>query len=237
MSDTERDANDDGGIDKEALREELREKYEREEREREATARMSDLLLKGATMTNSHCGACGDPLFRQNGVEFCPSCHGSPAGVEASVEDNETTGGVESDRAVGDEVAAGQTTPDEVATDQRTPDEVATGQTTHDEVATDETLTPDRSSPPAPDRAGAAPGIAPDAGDDSTREFRQEEVTGPNTEPSRPATEGSLAESRSSLENALRKFAARAAETDDPRQARECLEAARAAAEALEALR
>lgn len=81
MSETE---DDDGGIDKEALREELREKYEADDAERDATQRMSDLLLKGATMTNSHCGTCGDPLFRQNGTTFCPTCHGGPEGVEAS---------------------------------------------------------------------------------------------------------------------------------------------------------
>ncbi len=33
---------------------------------------------QGATMTNSHCGTCGDPLFQQNGTTFCPSCHGTP---------------------------------------------------------------------------------------------------------------------------------------------------------------
>ncbi|OAQ53146.1 hypothetical protein HTG_09955, partial [Natrinema mahii] len=71
-------------FDKEAEREKLREKYEQDKKEREATQRMSDLLLKGATMTNAHCGTCGDPLFQQNGTTFCPSCHGNPDAVEGT---------------------------------------------------------------------------------------------------------------------------------------------------------
>ncbi|ELY70442.1 hypothetical protein C488_18550, partial [Natrinema pellirubrum DSM 15624] len=71
-------------FDKEAEREKLREKYEQDQKEREATQRMSDLLLKGATMTNAHCGTCGDPLFQQNGTTFCPSCHGNPDAVEGT---------------------------------------------------------------------------------------------------------------------------------------------------------
>ncbi|MUV90902.1 hypothetical protein GJ629_14200, partial [Halapricum sp. CBA1109] len=61
-------------FDKEAERERLREKYDEEEDDRETTERMSELLLKGATMTNAHCGECGDPIFRYEGQEFCPSC-------------------------------------------------------------------------------------------------------------------------------------------------------------------
>ncbi|MEA5388710.1 Sjogren's syndrome/scleroderma autoantigen 1 family protein [Haloarculaceae archaeon H-GB11] len=61
-------------FDKEAERERLREKYERDKAKREATEQMSDLLLKGATMTNAHCGECGDPIFRHEGQEFCPTC-------------------------------------------------------------------------------------------------------------------------------------------------------------------
>ena len=54
-------------FDKEAEREKLRRQLEREEEAREATEHMSDLLLKGATMTNKHCGECGDPIFRYQG--------------------------------------------------------------------------------------------------------------------------------------------------------------------------
>ena len=70
------------GFDKEAEREKLREKFARDDEKRESTRRMSELLLKGATMPNSHCDACGSPLFRQNGREFCPECD---AGESADV--------------------------------------------------------------------------------------------------------------------------------------------------------
>lgn len=61
-------------FDREAEREKLRKQLEREEETRAATQRMSDLLLKGATMTNRHCGECGDPIFRYQGQAFCPTC-------------------------------------------------------------------------------------------------------------------------------------------------------------------
>ena len=69
MSDTE-----DGSFDKEAEKAKLREQLRREEENRRQTQHMSELLLKGATMTNKHCDACGDPLFRYEGQEFCPTC-------------------------------------------------------------------------------------------------------------------------------------------------------------------
>jgi len=61
-------------FDKEAEREKLRKKFARDEQKRASTQRMSELLLKGATMTNKHCGNCSDPLFRYNDQTFCPSC-------------------------------------------------------------------------------------------------------------------------------------------------------------------
>jgi uncharacterized Zn finger protein (UPF0148 family) len=81
-------------FDKEAERERLREKYEEEEEEREATQRMSQLLLQGATMTNQHCEVCGDPIFRQEGREFCPTCQedredGTPAGDDGAPADRQ----------------------------------------------------------------------------------------------------------------------------------------------------
>jgi len=61
-------------FDREAEREKLRRQLEAEEEERKATQQMSELLLKGATMTNKHCDQCGDPIFRYQGQEFCPTC-------------------------------------------------------------------------------------------------------------------------------------------------------------------
>jgi uncharacterized Zn finger protein (UPF0148 family) len=76
------------GFDEEAERERLREKYEQDQEKRAATQRMSELLLKGATMTNSHCDACGDPLFRHDGQTFCPTCQAADGDAAAP----ETTG-------------------------------------------------------------------------------------------------------------------------------------------------
>ncbi|MFC4552139.1 MULTISPECIES: Sjogren's syndrome/scleroderma autoantigen 1 family protein [Halorussus] len=67
-------SSDDSGFDKEAEREKLREKYEADQKDRENTRRMSELLLQGATMTGKHCNRCGDPIFRYDGQEFCPTC-------------------------------------------------------------------------------------------------------------------------------------------------------------------
>ncbi|WP_135853272.1 Sjogren's syndrome/scleroderma autoantigen 1 family protein [Halorussus salinus] len=67
-------SDDDSGFDKEAEREKLREKYGDDEKDRENTRRMSELLLQGATMTGKHCDNCGDPIFRYDGQEFCPTC-------------------------------------------------------------------------------------------------------------------------------------------------------------------
>ena len=52
----------------------LRLQFEKEAKSRESARVMSSLLLQGATMTRKHCKACGDPIFRQEGKEFCPSC-------------------------------------------------------------------------------------------------------------------------------------------------------------------
>ncbi|MFB6091920.1 MAG: Sjogren's syndrome/scleroderma autoantigen 1 family protein [Haloquadratum sp.] len=76
-------------FDPEAERKRLREKYEKDEERRKETQQMSELLLKGATMTNQHCGECGSPIFRYDGQEFCPTCQ--QADVEEGAENTGTT--------------------------------------------------------------------------------------------------------------------------------------------------
>jgi Uncharacterized Zn-finger containing protein len=71
-------------FDEEAERERLREKYEQDSERRAETQQMSELLLKGATMTNAHCGTCGSPIFRYDGQEFCPTCQSRNAENEAA---------------------------------------------------------------------------------------------------------------------------------------------------------
>lgn len=77
-------------FDKEAEREKLRQKFAKDEEKRKNTRRMSELLLKGATMTNHHCDRCGDPIFRHDDEEFCPTCGGDDAEEEAAVPDRDT---------------------------------------------------------------------------------------------------------------------------------------------------
>jgi len=94
-------------FDKEAERERLREKYERDQEKRESTERMSELLLKGATMTNAHCDECGDPVFRYDGQEFCPTCEEV---VSADAESGAAENGA-ADGASGDGHTADETEP------------------------------------------------------------------------------------------------------------------------------
>ncbi|WP_254864483.1 Sjogren's syndrome/scleroderma autoantigen 1 family protein [Halovivax gelatinilyticus] len=220
MSETE----DDGGIDKEALREELREKYAADEKKRESTQRMSDLLLKGATMTNAHCGTCGDPLFRQNGTNFCPTCHGGPEGVEASIDvDDESA-----DQATPATPAVDDAT-DADPTDDRMPAASNGAHTTPETDSIDadgHSFDPDR-SPTNPDAARQPTGTPADAA-----RGRTDPVDG-----AKIPIESELDGAYDSLQTALERWAREAETADNPRHARECLEAAREAADALAALR
>jgi uncharacterized Zn finger protein (UPF0148 family) len=128
------------GFDEEAERERLREKYEQDQEKRASTQRMSELLLKGATMTNSHCDTCGDPIFRYDGQEFCPTCQA----------------------ADGQEAAAQEGTAD--------PDPTAVGTEADDDATpAPEAATPDRRAPPeAGADAGDGQGRAPAAESDTT---------------------------------------------------------------------
>lgn len=197
------------GFDEEAERERLREKYEQDQEKRAATQRMSELLLKGATMTNSHCDTCGDPVFRYDGQEFCPTCRAAEA--EAEAEAAEATAESESDDAAG----AGTVETETAA---------ATG-----------TDTADRSTLPS---AGGSPANAAADGQvgDSTTDAETHRE-GSRRRPTRSdAPAASLDDAHASLTRTLVRYARAAEETDDPRRAQELLAAAREAAETLAAL-
>lgn len=81
------------GFDREAERERLRRQLEEDEEERKATQQMSELLLKGATMTNKHCDECGDPIFRYQGQEFCPTCEQTVSSGGTADQANEASAG------------------------------------------------------------------------------------------------------------------------------------------------
>ena len=216
-------------FDKEAEREKLRKKYERDKQDREATQRMSDLLLKGATMTNTHCDVCGDPLFRQHGTTFCPTCHGGPEGVEAQMpgEDQQADDGADAEESSDDSEERQSSEPRATTRQNDGADEravaVAGESPETDRTDDDHSRTSDSSSISPPTDAGRPPSTPtrPPGGDVSSAD------TG----------NGDLEAATASLVTALERFARAAAETDDPRYAKDCLEAAHEAAEALEALR
>ena len=252
-------------FDKEAEREKLREKYERDKAEREATQRMSDLLLKGATMTNTHCGTCGDPLFQQDGTTFCPSCHGNPDAVQGTdleaqpadssadrsaaaestpqpaAEESPTQPATEPDDT--DRPQPGTATDDDSAPAGDAPDAAPerTGQTAETDPAgdsSDQPSSPSSRSTPDRDVRTQSSQPEPSRGSGTNRAQYDDHHSGSSrTPPENASPPGGLDDAHASLVAALEKFAREAAETDDPRYAKECLEAAREASETLDVLR
>jgi len=221
------------GFDKEAEREKLREKFAEDEEQREHTQRMSELLLQGATMTNRHCDACGDPVFRHDGQEFCPTCHATEGGYAVPTDEKpasteETTGAAAANGSPasaapavssGNEHTTGST--DAGGNAEATPDPQRGATTGSEPTAT--TSDPDSTTTRRPEPTATTPDSASTAASDHR--------SGTND----PAASG-LDDARASLTRTLTRFARAAEETDDPRRARDHLEAAREAAETLSAL-
>src|SRR6056297_697389 len=246
-------------FDKEAEREKLREKYGEEEEKRKATEQMSELLLKGATMTNAHCTDCGDPIFRYDGQEFCPTCQKPVARDQGSDDGEADTQGdhIEvadpSDEATvqfGDgEAADGQGAADASADDRTDAVEEAPANGAADASAADapdadaagHPLTADQ--PTDADTAGHPPTADQPTGD-ATREIPSADPgrtpaaghsepaatadRSPATAPSQrrdsdDSVTGELSAAESLLAETVHRFAQRAAETEDPRSAREHL--------------
>ncbi|QCC46291.1 Sjogren's syndrome/scleroderma autoantigen 1 family protein [Halobellus limi] len=237
-------------FDEEAERERLREKYEKDEERRKETQQMSELLLKGATMTNRHCGECGSPIFRYQGQEFCPSCQRVTGGEAAS-------GGETAESSPAD--ADGSSAEPAPRADADTADRPSTNGT----VAPDSTPEPDAADV---DAAATAGGSA--ASPQQTRESGPETATdaGVGVSPKPGAMDDRSADSgvtprrpsadavgsssatddeppaasertaREALLRALTRHARLAEETGDPRQAKAHLAAAREAAEAVDEL-
>ncbi len=201
-------------FDKEAERERLREKYEQDKADREVTERMSDLLLKGATMTNAHCSDCGDPIFRYDGQEFCPTCEkpvdrGDPAGDDSD----------------GDVAASDGADPDGPADSE------------HIEVATPGEDARVRFGDADADSADSSPdGSAqqPQTNPRGRGHSPGHEHSAPDPQPDTPSD---VARTHAELHGRIRQLSQRAGACDDPRDAEAFLSAAREAAEALAALR
>lgn len=212
-------------FDAEAERERLREKYEADEESRKRTQQMSELLLKGATMTNGHCGECGAPIFRYEGREFCPSCQrtvGEGADAADASEGQNAGPAADDDRTAGPDAESGSADAGAGATQ---PDASA---------ATEERAAPDAGAPASngvgatePDDRG---GRGLNAGADEPRAGGRA-AAGSGDDPSAPAPTRRAA--RESLLAALTRHARLAADTDEPRRATDHLTAAREAAAAL----
>jgi uncharacterized Zn finger protein (UPF0148 family) len=206
-------------FDKEAERQKLREKYADDEDERAATQRMSQLLLQGATMTNRHCDECGDPRFRYEGREFCPSCEGAQGGTpvqetgDEPAQDAQTTG----------TQSAGATEPGPSGGNQ---DQSTAGQVSAGEPEASSSTTRQPAS------GASAPGHSPQ----QTPGHAHQEAPNQGSPPGEGPIDGDLVEARRTLARSVRSLAERGATADDPRRAREHLEAAREAADALAAL-
>jgi uncharacterized Zn finger protein (UPF0148 family) len=196
-------------FDREAEREKLREQFERDKQKREQSERMSELLLKGATMTNKHCDTCGDPIFRHDGQEFCPTCHGP---------------GQQTQQAAQQQPQAEQPTEQPQAEQPTQPADGVEGPQSTDptdaaRVAT-EPPEPEPAVDPAPAEASTAPPSQPHQ---------------PQPRDTAPVDGDDLSAARASLTRSLSTLARKAEATDDLSRKREYLAAAKEAAEALDA--
>ena len=193
-------------FDKEAEREKLREKYEKDEQQRKETQRMSELLLQGATMTNEHCGNCGDPLFRDDGQTFCPTCGGGNAGA---------TGEPAATAEQSEQATNGQ----EAAEQPR--------QRSQQPTRTDEGQSAGRERTAAAEQSESV--------DVSGQERRPRADDGQPTQQRTPEPSAG-ADPRAELQRAVTRAARKANEATDPRTAKQWLEASKEAAEALATL-
>ncbi|AAV47473.1 Sjogren's syndrome/scleroderma autoantigen 1 family protein [Haloarcula marismortui] len=238
-------------FDKEAEREKLREKFEQEEDNRAATEQMSELLLKGATMTNAHCSECGDPIFRHDGQEFCPTCQKPVArDTQASGADPSDADEQEGQTDDGDQIEVADPS-DEARVQFGDGDEAAASapDTTDDSTAPPEaggaqsTRQSDHSEPAS---QTARTGVSSEpSGQTSNDQPRGTPSQNPPVSARQPTpSEGGTGDVAANLDAAsallaetVHRFAERAAATENPREAREHLQAAREAAEALDAAR
>ena len=199
-------------FDKEAEREKLRKKFARDEEKRAETQRMSELLLKGATMTNKHCSQCSDPLFRYNGQTFCPSCQAADA---------------EADSAQPPTESVQESSPDH---------ESSAEPTEHTEPTANPPQSVESTVSHTPQSSKTNPAASqPSAGQLPAGQPREETPSSQYSPSTDPQTEG-LAAARQSLERTITRFARRAEKTEDPRRARELLSAAHEAAATLSEL-
>ena len=224
-------------FDKEAEREKLRKKYADDEDDRADTKRMSELLLKGATMTNQHCDTCGDPLFSHNDQTFCPTC-------QAGAQESADNGAAQRPAADGDAQPArdaGSTDHNAGSTAQQSPATKSSAQQPPTEQSSptpqQPSTTPQSSAQqPATDRQPEPPATNGRATDTAQSAGNTKATANGSPVDNGAVPPADLTTARQSLVGTVTRFSQRAAKADDPRRAKELLAAAREAAETLRAL-
>jgi uncharacterized Zn finger protein (UPF0148 family) len=229
-------------FDREEERRKLEEKFGKEAADREQTERLSELLLKGATMTDIHCPECGDPIFRHEGRQFCPSCQREVASGDGQ-------------QATAGQAAAQDPTSPEPATDGHEEIEVDTPDAGDAESESEPAAQAEESEPaepgtqqpapeqsePSPAQGGGQPTGGSQPGSESEPGAASQPTGGSQPSPAPQAPTGGdasgLMPARQHLTRTVNRLAQQAAAEEDPGRKREFLAATREAAEALEAVR
>ena len=235
-------------FDREAEREKLREKYERDKQKREASEQMSELLLQGATMTNRHCPECHSPVFRYEGQEFCPTCQKEITEEGELLDDEDETGtqpeteGTDADAP--DAPDADADAPDADAPDADADADAPDAEPESDRSTVESGRAPERDSasgsPPTPARDRRPARVDPPARRETgtTDEASGRDVTENRVRTGQPGSErGQLREAERTLVDEITSLTRRAEETRDVGRKRDLLAAAREAAETLETVR
>ena len=237
-------------FDREAEREKLREKYERDKAKREASERMSELLLQGATMTNRHCPECHSPVFTYEGTAFCPTCQ------REVTEDGELAGEAGAGAESGD---AGPTDDGAATADAGPTDDAENGEAAA--VSADGKTVgeshPESGTAPEADATGEPAGAAESSVDEErtgprsagrrqpseetrpapTPERRPARVDPPARREERGGERRGLDDAEAALVREITNLTRRAEETRDVGRKRDFFAAAREAAETLETVR
>lgn len=211
-------------FDKEAEREKLRKQYEKDKEKREKSERMSELLLQGATMTDTHCSECGDPIFSHQGQKFCPTCQREVREQKPETAEQQP----EPVTSESTDEASGKTNPS------------ASGATEIeiDEAITRENASTTESEPKNDDEAPATRTASDRSEPTATDEHPQPQPQHQSqSQPQgQPATPSDLSAARGSLIRTVTRFARQAETADDLTTARKYLKATEDAASALDAL-
>lgn len=214
-------------FDKEAEREKLRKQFAEDEAKRESTERMSELLLQGATMTNRHCDNCGDPIFRYDGREFCPTCQ-----VEIT-DEGETQATTEQQQPQQQQQTQPQQSQSQPSPNDASPSE---SDATSIEIGAGDTAETAAEPESGVEEEDTAPSRAAEPEPTPEPEPKSEPASRSPVRPESSRASADLSEARQSLARTITRFAKQAETADDLAYARECLGATEDAAEALEAV-